>query len=836
MVLSCEFFSGHRLLVIVDDVWKTPPGSCVRSWTDALSKITDVPGSAMVMTTRDKSLAGSPGFFSLPLGRLDLAAESPHWTVAETVYDASVKASGEVQASESYKKNRRQALRLSCGLPLGITTFAGLVDSYTETPDDVGDILSSIEQRVHGLACQSTGEDQKAVTGHAGLHAAIKESLNFLDERERQIFAVRVDADRNCARLFSASYDSFPGKFFSARYVALEMLPASSTSISFELLCQLWHVSTVAEAKKIAMTFVNIGLGRLEGGGSSGQERVFALHDLQYEYCHDVRGGPSLFDVALVGGTSLHKVNGHALVLCSFESLLDIHYEVEGEAASELPKVVGKGWVSLCFGEGRLLVQPPLLRQYFAENLFRHLCATISMAGAGGVRCLLLTILADFRWLRGRIVEYGRSAAMRDLKYARTVSSDDNNVMLLAPDTERSIRALGDALMLVKDRFVATSDGTLASSLFQLSSLSRGTGQADLDTDFLEKLAESVESDVLGAWLKPIMGCSLKLEQNILVEAIVGDGGRVECLAELGDGKHFVSGSSDGVVRVHETAYLESVLELRGHTDAVVCVTGTKCERREGRFFILSGGDDGTVRAWEVDLNSEQGAMEIGCYDVYECESPVKCLSVSNCGAVVAAGCQNGLVYVWKSGSEDSGIGMSYGLLTSWRCSVGDEKSLGDEWSESVIGLAVSKSGDLVVAGARNGAIAFWNCLTNGTEGEVEIVSACAEGEGDSRRWRLARNSLLLSENDSLLFVGFHKPASYEVWDPRNIDVSLRRRRASHVVFSERAEMISAAFVSSKVARDEGCLLRDELLVYCSTWGGGERRTVVAKYSGGNDP
>lgn len=43
-------------------------------------------------------------------------------------------------------------------------------------------------------------------------------------------------------------------------------------------------------------------------------------------------------------------------------------------------------------------------------------------------------------------------------------------------------------------------------------------------------------------------------------------------LFALGDGFHFVSGGSDGIVRVHESKLLTAVLELDERSDAVNCV------------------------------------------------------------------------------------------------------------------------------------------------------------------------------------------------------------------------------------------------------------------------
>lgn len=79
----------------------------------------------------------------------------------------------------------------------------------------------------------------------------------------------------------------------------------------------MWHVE---EADEIAQLFENIGLGRIEAG-VNGEDDVFALHDLQYEYCANMRGCPSHTASDVVVSVP-HSASGHALFLSSCESLL----------------------------------------------------------------------------------------------------------------------------------------------------------------------------------------------------------------------------------------------------------------------------------------------------------------------------------------------------------------------------------------------------------------------------------------------------------------------------------------------------------------------------------
>lgn len=61
----------------------------------------------------------------MQLGRLDLTSDSnPGWCTAEDLYDELLKSSSAAQATAEYKSSRAKALRLSCGLLIGIRTFA----------------------------------------------------------------------------------------------------------------------------------------------------------------------------------------------------------------------------------------------------------------------------------------------------------------------------------------------------------------------------------------------------------------------------------------------------------------------------------------------------------------------------------------------------------------------------------------------------------------------------------------------------------------------------------------------------------------------------------------
>lgn len=756
--IARQFFSKRRILVVLDNVWEAPASTRVGSWAVALSKIACCPGSAVIVTTRFESLSNSNGFHRVHLGRLMLSDDGEDgWPAAEKLYDSLLKATPEELTRDGYKKSRRKALELSCGLPLAITTFAGLVRSRLQISNSVESVLSKIEQRVLGLVGKSVGADMNGLIGHPGLFAAIEASLAHLDEHKGPRLVpsplpLRRYVNGNDVRLFRASYDGFSnkGKSLSSRYAALQVMSPSSTRLSLPVLCHLWHVPTVSDAEEIALLFVNVGLGRFETDSLS-EGIVFSLHDLQYEFCVGVSGTSA--DSALDDDSRL-GVCGHALFLSSCESILGSSGGADEDA--------GIDWVNFCFEENcaqsKLLLHGDDLRRHLAQNLFRHLfAATSGVAPAcfqsDGLRRMVLGVLTNFSWLRGRTAKDGRASAVSDCTYALD-SREPGFGLLLTGETETTIRLLRQTLMRVGEGVSTDFDGTLGGSLVQMAQVSSDGRGVGLDACLVEKLSRSVGNEVFGPWLKPVFGCARVSanDRKVSVEATVGSGERVLSIAALGDGVHVVSGSVDGVVRVHESVdLLETVLPLRGHTSGVSCVDAARRGGPNDTCLIVSGGYDGAVRCWEVDLELRGG---IDCVDsrkcgaiVGECGSPVWTLAVSRDGTRIVSGCANGLVFLWKR--LDAVV--RFQSPTSFNCATDGRIPRG------VLGVAVSGSG-LVVAGAENGDVALWSSEGDGAKERIERFIPSA-GRGAELR------SICISRDDSYFVILFSEPAGYEVWD-----------------------------------------------------------------------
>lgn len=176
VALSKEVLFERRILVIVDNVWNPPPGSSVTSWGTAFADIATYPGSAVIITTRLEALSAGPGVRRVSLGRLNLEhTESNDWRISENLYDYLLQYSAdqplaEKLSNESYVRTRRRALKLSCGLPIAISSFVALVRVRRSKESE--SLLSKIEKSALGLADEITGKLVSEYVGHPGLFAA----------------------------------------------------------------------------------------------------------------------------------------------------------------------------------------------------------------------------------------------------------------------------------------------------------------------------------------------------------------------------------------------------------------------------------------------------------------------------------------------------------------------------------------------------------------------------------------------------------------------------------------------------------------------------------------
>ena len=106
-------------------------------------------------------------------------------------------------------------------------------------------------------------------------------------------------------------------------------------------------------------------------------------------------------------------------------------------------------------------------------------------------------------------------------------------------------------------------------------------------------------------------------------------------MAVSADGRRAVSGGDDGTVRVWDLDTGEPLHTLAGHDGQVGAVAVSADGRR-----AVSGGDDGTVRVW--DLDTGQPLHALAGHD-----GPVRAVAVSADGRRAVSGGDDGTVRVW---------------------------------------------------------------------------------------------------------------------------------------------------------------------------------------------
>jgi len=172
------------------------------------------------------------------------------------------------------------------------------------------------------------------------------------------------------------------------------------------------------------------------------------------------------------------------------------------------------------------------------------------------------------------------------------------------------------------------------------------------------------------------------------------------------DGTHVISGGDDGTIRIWE---IESGLQIRepfqGHDWSCyknsnipsfsISINSVAISSNADR--LISGGDDGTVRIW----NMESGLQIVKPLHSHRKDSngynSVRSVALNHDGTRLVSGGNDGVVRIWEIES-----GLLIGALSS-------KQDEGNDLSVIVASVDMSQDGAYVVSGGSDGTVRIWN-------------------------------------------------------------------------------------------------------------------------------
>ena len=213
------------------------------------------------------------------------------------------------------------------------------------------------------------------------------------------------------------------------------------------------------------------------------------------------------------------------------------------------------------------------------------------------------------------------------------------------------------------------------------------------------------------------------LESGAEVRRFAGDGGSVRSIAVLGDGRRALAGYRDGVLRLWDLASGTALRRFDGHEGGVRALAMLPGDRR-----ALSGSDDGTLRLWDLESGTELRRLETH-------GGAIRTVAVLPDGRRALFGSEAGSLRLWdlEGGTElrrFAGHGLAVwtiatlpdgsralsgsldGTLRLWDLESGAELRRFVAWGGSVRSVAVLDDGRSALCAYREGILRLWDLET----------------------------------------------------------------------------------------------------------------------------